>query len=132
MIWREARAAADFAMLRPALEEVVRLTREEAAAKAAALGLRALRRAARRLRAGPGTAEIDALFEPLAAFLPDFLERVLARQAEPLPLEGPLPGGRAEGARRAADGARSASTSTTAASTRARIRSAAACPTTSA
>jgi carboxypeptidase Taq len=39
MRWREARPRADFAMLRPALEEVVRLTREEAAAKSASLGL---------------------------------------------------------------------------------------------
>ncbi|HEX6115193.1 MAG TPA: carboxypeptidase M32, partial [Geminicoccaceae bacterium] len=38
MIWREARPRSDFAMLRPALEEVVRLIREEAAAKAAAFG----------------------------------------------------------------------------------------------
>ena len=43
---------------------------------------RALRCAARWLRARPAHAPaIDALLEPLAAFLPDFLERVLARQA---------------------------------------------------
>ncbi|MGH6917097.1 MAG: carboxypeptidase M32, partial [Geminicoccaceae bacterium] len=39
MTWRDARAAADFKALEPALAEVVRLTREEAAAKAQALDL---------------------------------------------------------------------------------------------
>jgi carboxypeptidase Taq len=91
MIWREARPRADFAMLRPALEEVVRLTREEAAAKAAALGRAPYDALLDGYEPGLGTAEIDALFEPLAAFLPDFLERVLAHQVEALPLEGHFP-----------------------------------------
>jgi carboxypeptidase Taq len=91
MVWREARARSDFALLRPAFEEVVRLTREEAAAKAAALGRAPYDALLDGYEPGIGTAEIDALFEPLAAFLPDFLERVLAHQAEPLPLKGPFP-----------------------------------------
>jgi carboxypeptidase Taq len=76
MTWRDARARADFALLRPALEEVVRLTREEAAAKAAALGRAPYDALLDGYEPGIGTAEIDALFEPLAAFLPEFLERV--------------------------------------------------------
>ena len=91
MIWRDARPRADFAMLRPALEEVVRLTREEAAAKAQALGRSPYDALLDGYEPGIGTAEIDALFEPLAAFLPDFLDRVLAHQIEPLPLEGHFP-----------------------------------------
>jgi carboxypeptidase Taq len=91
MIWREARPRSDFAMLRPALEEVVRLTREEAAAKAAALGRAPYDALLDGYEPGIGTAEIDALFEPLAAFLPGFLERVLAHQSEPLPLAGHFP-----------------------------------------
>ena len=94
MIWREARPRADFATLRPALEEVVRLTREEAAAKAAALGRAPYDALLDGYEPGLGTAEIDALFEPLAAFLPDFLERVLAHQVEALPLEGHFPAAR--------------------------------------
>ena len=78
-------------MLRPALEEVVRLIREEAAAKAAAFGRAPYDALLDGYEPGIGTAEIDTLFEPLAAFLPDFLERVLAHQAEPLPLEGHFP-----------------------------------------
>ena len=101
MTWREARARADFAMLRPALEEVVRLVREEAAAKAAALGRAPYDALLDGYEPGIGTAEIDALFEPLAAFLPEFLERVLAHQVEPLPLEGrsPRPGRRRSASR---------------------------------
>lgn len=39
LVWQDARAKADFSLLRKSLEEVLRLTREEAAAKAEALGL---------------------------------------------------------------------------------------------
>jgi carboxypeptidase Taq len=91
MIWREARARADFALLRPALEEVVRLTREEAAAKAAALGRAPYDALLDGYEPGIGIAEIDALFEPLAAFLPEFLERALSHQVEPRSLEGHFP-----------------------------------------
>src|SRR6516165_11380051 len=38
-VWRQARRSSDFAMVRPHLEEVVRLMREAAAALAPALGL---------------------------------------------------------------------------------------------
>jgi carboxypeptidase Taq len=91
MIWREARPRADFAMLRPALEEVVRLTREEAAAKAEALDLAPYDALLEGYEPGMSAAMIDALFEPLAAFLPEFLERVLAHQAAPLPLQAHFP-----------------------------------------
>jgi carboxypeptidase Taq len=118
MVWRDARPADDFARVAPALAEVVRLTREVAVAKAAALnGVGAGRDAygeAERLSSlpldtatlspyealldqyepGGRTARIDALFADLAAFLPGFLDDVLARQAAapaPLPLPGPFP-----------------------------------------
>ncbi len=94
MIWREARARADFSLLRPALEEVLRLTREAAAAKAEALGLAPYDALLEGYEPGLSSAEIDRLFAPLAAFLPDFLERVLARQVAPLPLAGPFPAAR--------------------------------------
>jgi carboxypeptidase Taq len=91
MTWREARARSDFAMLRKGLEEVVRLTREEATAKAEAFGRPLYDALLDGYEPGATTADIDALFEPLADFLPDFLERVLERQTEPLPLEGHFP-----------------------------------------
>jgi carboxypeptidase Taq len=94
MRWREARPSADFALLRPALEEVVRLTREKAAAKSAALGLPLYDALLDGYEPGMRSAEIDALFAPLAAFLPDFLEQVLGRQAAPLPITATFPAAR--------------------------------------
>jgi carboxypeptidase Taq len=91
MVWREARAAADFARLRPALAEVLRLCREEAVAKAAALGLEPYDALLEGYEPGLRSVAIDALLDPLAAFLPDFLERVLARQEALLPVAGPFP-----------------------------------------
>ena len=93
MRWREARPRADFALLRPALEEVVRLTREEASAKSAALGLGRYDALLDGYEPGMRSAGIDALFAPLATFLPDFLERVLSRQSPPLPVDGTFPAG---------------------------------------
>jgi carboxypeptidase Taq len=90
MTWRDARANADFKALEPALAEVVRLTREEAAAKAQALNLGLYDALLDGYEPGMRAAQIDALLDSLAAFLPDFLEQVLARQAAPLPLEGPF------------------------------------------
>jgi carboxypeptidase Taq len=91
MVWREARPRADFARLRPALEEVLRLVREEAAAKAQALGLEPYDALLDGYEPGVTTVEIDAWFAPLQAFLPDFLEQVLRRQIAPLPLQGSFP-----------------------------------------
>ena len=90
MAWRDARANADFEALAPALAEVVRLTRQEAAAKAGALHLGFYDALLDGYEPGLRAAQIDALLDPLAAFLPDFLEQVLARQKPPLPLEGPF------------------------------------------
>lgn len=91
MTWRDARANADFKSLAPALAEVVRLTREEAAAKAQALDLAPYDALLEGYEPGVSSAQIDALLDPLAAFLPDFLEQVLARQTAPSPIEGPFP-----------------------------------------
>jgi carboxypeptidase Taq len=91
MVWREARPRADFARLRPALEEVLRLVREEAAAKAAALGLKPYDALLDGYEPGVTTAEIDAWFAPLQAFLPDFLAQVVGRQETPLPIQGSFP-----------------------------------------
>jgi carboxypeptidase Taq len=91
MIWREARAKADFALLQPALQEVLRLIREEAVAKGEALGLAPYDALLEGYEPGLTAAEIDRLFAPLVAFFPDFLDRVLARQVPPLPVEGNFP-----------------------------------------
>jgi len=92
--WSEARPRADFAAFLPAFAEVVALSREAAAAKGAALGKApwdALLDAHEDSLTG---AEIDVLFDRLAAVLPGLRDRAMARQAaRPAPLvpEGPFP-----------------------------------------
>jgi len=81
-VWREARAQADFGLLRPALDEVVQLTREEAAAKAEVLGLEPYDALLDGYEPGTTTADVDRLFDPLAETLPGLLERVLAHQGD--------------------------------------------------
>ncbi|MGF1629848.1 MAG: carboxypeptidase M32 [Kiloniellaceae bacterium] len=94
MIWRKARPQADFAAVKPALAEVLNLTRQVGAAKAERLGCSVYDALLDQYEPGGSSARIDAVFADLAGFLPEFLEAVLARQgAQPasLPLEGPFP-----------------------------------------
>ncbi|MEX2641895.1 MAG: carboxypeptidase M32 [Acetobacterales bacterium] len=94
LVWRRARQSADFAMVRPHLEEVVSLTREIARAKGAALGCDPYDALLDRYEPGLRGSVLDRIFGDIEAFLPGFLERVLERQkgerevAEP---EGPFP-----------------------------------------
>lgn len=93
-IWRTARPASDFAALRPALEEVVRLQREIAAAKGERLGVAPYDALLDLYQPDGRAAEIDRLFAALTDVLPGLLDAVLARQAAgPAPLrpEGPFP-----------------------------------------
>jgi carboxypeptidase Taq len=92
-LWREARPAADFARILPALREVLGLVREVASAKAGPLGVSPYEALLDEYEPGGRTAEIDALFADLAAFLPGFRARVMAHQAAlppPLLPEGPF------------------------------------------
>ena len=94
MVWREARPANDFAALLPHAEELLTLTREIGAVKAERLGGSVYEALLDQWEPGGTTARIDALFEDLTAFLPDFTDRVLARQAaRPAPGRplGPFP-----------------------------------------
>ncbi len=94
MIWREARPAADFAAVAPALGRVLSLAREFAEAKAERLGCSPYDALLDSYEPGGRAETIDPLFESLAAFLPDFLARVLERQAQapaPVAPEGPFP-----------------------------------------
>lgn len=91
MTWRDARAKADFKALLPDLEEVFRLTREKASGLAKAFDLSPYDALLDAYENGLRRADIDPLFDRLAGFLPDFLERVLSSQKNPLPIEGPFP-----------------------------------------
>lgn len=94
MAWRQARADSDFPALLPHLAEVLRLQREAGAAKGEKLGLSVYDALLNDYEPGGRAVRIDALFDDLAAFLPDFAEQALAAQArrpEPAPIEGPFP-----------------------------------------
>ncbi|MCA8934223.1 MAG: carboxypeptidase M32 [Rhodospirillaceae bacterium] len=94
MVWRSARAEADFAKLLSSMTEVLRLEREAGAAKAAATGLSLYDALLDDYEPGGRSARIDAMFDELAGFLPDFTAAVLERQAaRPAPIvpEGPFP-----------------------------------------
>ena len=93
-IWRDARPKGDFAMILPALTEVLRLVREAAAAKSARLGVGAYDALLDENEPGGRAADIDRVFDDLAGFLPNLLARVLehqARQPAPIDLPGPFP-----------------------------------------
>lgn len=85
MLWREARPKADFAIVAPALDRLLRLVREKAAVKADALGLTPYEALLDQYEPGLRAADIDLLFDDLAGFLPDFMAGVLDRQAKDPP-----------------------------------------------
>ena len=102
MAWRKARPAGDFASIRPLLQRVLDLTRELAAAKADRLGVTPYEALLDQFEPGGRVAEIDRLFDHLAARLPALIEGALAAQAvRPAPVvpKGPFP---VEAQRRAA------------------------------
>jgi carboxypeptidase Taq len=93
MVWREARPKADYAMVKPALAELLGLVREVAAAKADAFGLSPYEALLDQYEPDGSVAEIDRLFADLADFLPGFIDDALAAQKarpDPLPLAGPF------------------------------------------
>ncbi len=94
MAWRKAREDADFPALLPLLTEVLNLQRQIGAAKGEKLGLSPYDALLNDYEPGGRSVRIDALFDDLAQFLPDFTEEVLEAQARrPAPIlpEGPFP-----------------------------------------
>jgi carboxypeptidase Taq len=94
MVWRDARPENDFARVLPALEEVLNLSIQTAAAKAEALGRSPYEALLDQYEPDGSTDRIDELFADLSAFLPEFLNRALDRQAargEGVLPEGPFP-----------------------------------------
>ncbi|MCB4822396.1 carboxypeptidase M32 [Roseicella aerolata] len=93
-IWREAKARSDFALVRPALEEVVRLQREMAQALSAALGLSPYDALMEGYQRGVTAAEVEPVFAAYEAFLAEALPRaeaIQSRRPAPRPLPGPFP-----------------------------------------
>jgi carboxypeptidase Taq len=90
-IWRDARPNSDFALVLPALREVLALTRDISQAKAEALDCSEYDALLDTYEPGGRSDRIDGIFSDYAEFLPDFLDDVLARQDQaPTPV---LPSG---------------------------------------
>jgi carboxypeptidase Taq len=91
-VWREARRAADFAMVRPHLKEVVRLTREAAAALASTLNLSPYDALMDGYQRGARAADIAPVFANYEGFLRAALPRAEELQANrPAPVRPPGP-----------------------------------------
>jgi len=93
-VWRDARRASDFAMVRPHLEEVLRLTRETADALAPALDLSPYDALMDGFQRGMRAADVTPVFAEYEAFLRRALPRAEERQARnPAPVRpsGPFP-----------------------------------------
>lgn len=94
LFWRTARKENNFKAFLPYQENVLKLVRESAQAKAAAMQLTPYDALLDQYDPGTTAAAIDAVFDDLAAFLPGFITRVMDKQAsQPAPLElaGPFP-----------------------------------------
>ena len=93
-VWRGAKAASEFAAVRPHLAEVVRLQRETAQALSAASGLSPYDALMEGYQRGVTAAEVEPVFTAYEAFLREALPQVEERQARgpaAVPLAGPFP-----------------------------------------
>ena len=92
-VWQEARPNNDFAAALPALRECFNLSKQAGQAIADKTGQPLYEAMIDGFEPGLTVAQIDAVFDDYAAFLPDFLDDVLAAQekrGESLPLDGPF------------------------------------------
>lgn len=90
--WRRYRAENDFSAYAPYMEEVLTLKRQAAAALAEKLGCSPYDALLDGYERGVRSADIDATFGDLRAFLPDFIQSVLEKQrtTPPVELHGPF------------------------------------------
>ncbi|MGB0682672.1 MAG: carboxypeptidase M32 [Magnetovibrionaceae bacterium] len=79
-VWREARPEADFAKVLPKLRDVLAIKKEVGALRAEVLNLGLYDALLDQYEPDGRSKDIDPVFEDLAAWLPGFLEKVLAAQ----------------------------------------------------
>jgi carboxypeptidase Taq len=94
MVWREARATSDFALLLPHLKEVLRLQREIGGCKGRALGIAVYDALLDQYDPGLRRASIDPLFDRLRVTLPSLIQEVRAlqdRAGAPASIPGDFP-----------------------------------------
>lgn len=89
-VWRKARAENNFKLVQDDLARLLDIVREQAAAKSTKLKLPLYGALMDAYAPGMSVAEVDAVFDDVAAFIPGFLDEVLETQKEPLPLDGPF------------------------------------------
>ncbi len=89
-LWRTARSENDWKAVAEPLREVVALAREEAIALGEVLRLDPYDALLDVYEEGTRAKDVMHLFDDLKAFLPDLVDRVLARQTVPLSLPGPF------------------------------------------
>ena len=92
-IWREARATADFALVAPALTELMAMVREQAAALSPALGLSPYDALMDGYQRGITAADVAPVFADYSAFLREALpraEEIQARRGPAILPQGPF------------------------------------------
>jgi carboxypeptidase Taq len=92
-VWREARAKADFGLVRPHLAEVVKLQRETAAALSAVTGLSPYDSLMEGYQRGIGAGDVEPIFAAYEGFLAEALpraEEIQARRPAALAPRGPF------------------------------------------
>ncbi|MEM8662011.1 MAG: carboxypeptidase M32, partial [Pseudomonadota bacterium] len=94
MTWRNARPANDWKSLEAKLDALFKLKREEATIKADIMKVSRYEAMLDQYDPGRREAQVDTLFDDLAGFLPEFLAKVMDKQAsapQPISPEGPFP-----------------------------------------
>ncbi len=96
VLWRQARAESNFAMVRDELARLLDIVREHAEVKGKKLKKPAYDALMDSYVPHMTSLEVDAVFDDVAAFIPGFLTAALEYQKEPLPIKGPYPRDRQE------------------------------------
>lgn len=91
MAWRDAREQSDFKSLLPFMDEVIKLTREAAKLKGAALELDPYNAMLDQFQPGLDAEQIEMLFGELASALPGMIDDALSRQTKAIAPKGPFP-----------------------------------------
>ncbi len=94
MVWRTARAENNFNMLKPHLKKVVGIVREIAKIKSEAFGCSPYEALLDQYDPSRKEAQLDAVFEDLKVFIPDFIQQVVEKQKSShtdIDLKGPFP-----------------------------------------
>ena len=91
VIWRKARAENNFALVRDELAKLLDITREYATVKGKKMGKTPYDALMDSYTPHMTSAEVDVVFDDIAAFIPPFLDAALAHQKELQELKGPFP-----------------------------------------